>query len=225
MPVDRARWARELPLSTFVNAHYQCRDLQALGPCHKVLVVGPGQGLVPVLLHWRGYAVTTLDIDPDLNPDHVGSVHDMAMFEDGQFDAVIASHVLEHFAVPYLDPALAEIARVGRHALIYLPVHGRRVALRFIPGFKSLDFSLVADLYNYLARPDGVSARYMQGQHFWEVGMRGFRVRDLLNRLQRNFEVRAHYRNRDWLPSYNFVLRSRAAPNPGAGPIPAVDRR
>ncbi len=223
MPVDRARWAGELPLSTFINAHYQYRDLQTLGPCRRVLVVGPGQGLVPVLLRWRGYAVTTLDIDPFLDPDQVGSVHNMTMFGDGQFDVVIASHVLEHFAVPYLDPALAEIARVGRHALIYLPVHGRYTALRFMPGFKNLDFSLVMNLYNYFSRPDGVSARYMEGQHFWEVGMRGFRVRDLLIRLQRNFEVLAHYRNRDWLPSYNFVLRSQSVTGNGAGRAQAAD--
>ncbi len=223
MPVDRVRWAGELPLSTFVNAHYQYRDLQTLGSCRRVLVVGPGQGLVPALLRWRGYAVTTLDIDPVLDPDQVGSVHNMAMFADGQFDVVIASHVLEHFAVPYLDPALAEIARVGRHALIYLPVHGRHTALRFMPGFKNLDFSLVMDLYNYFSRPDGVSARYMEGHHFWEVGMRGFRVRDLLNRLQRNFKVLAHYRNRDWLPSYNFVLRSQTVTGDGADRTQAVD--
>ncbi|MHB1240540.1 MAG: class I SAM-dependent methyltransferase [Gammaproteobacteria bacterium] len=224
MPVDSEKWASELPLSAFVNAHYQYRDLQTLGPCHEVLVVGPGQGLVPALLRWRGYTVTTLDIDPALNPDHVGSVHDMAMFGDRQFDVVIASHVLEHFAVPYLDRALAEIARVGRHALIYLPVRGRHVSLRFIPDVRNLDFSLVTDLYNYLERPDGVTARYMEGQHFWEVGMRGFRVRDLLGRLKRKFEVLSHYRNRDWLPSYNFVLRSRAGSGSGAGPGPVEDR-
>lgn len=223
MPVNPEQWASELPLSAFVNAHYQYRDLRALGPCREVLVVGPGQGLVPAVLRWRNYAVTTLDIDPALNPDHVGSVHHMPMFGDRQFDVVIASHVLEHFAVPYLDRALAEIARVGRHALIYLPVHGRHVSLRFMPGTRNLDFSLVMDLYNYMERPDGVTARYMEGQHFWEVGMRGFRVRDLLGRLKRRFEVLGHYRNRDWLPSYNFVLRSRSGS--GSAPGPVEDRR
>jgi hypothetical protein len=51
----------------------------------------------------------------------------------------------------------------------------------------------------------------MDRQHFWEVGMRGFRVRDLCRRFSAHFEIIKHYRNRDWLPSYNFVLKSRKA--------------
>lgn len=209
MPVDREAWSREFHLSNFINCYYQYRDLQLLGGSRTVLIVGPGQGLEVQVLRWRGYDVTTLDIDPVFKPDHVGSVHQMDMFVDGQFDVVIASHVLEHLAVPYLDPALREIARVGRYALIYLPVHGRHLQLRAIPGFKDLDLSLIFDVRNPLARPDGVIPRYMAGQHFWEVGLRGFRVSDLLKRMAPYFRLLRVYRNKDWLPSQNFVLKSK----------------
>ena len=179
MPVDRQAWAEQLNLCNFVNAYYQYRDLASLGDCRSVLVIGPGQGLGVAVLRWRKYAVTTLDIDETFRPDHVGSVHDMTMFSDGQFDAVIASHVLEHLAVSYLDRALAQIARVGRYALVYLPVHGRHGQLRWIPGIRGWDISLILDVFNYFEKPDGAAAKYMANQHFWEVGMRGFRVRDL----------------------------------------------
>src|ERR671910_579671 len=96
MPVDRERWLQHLDLSNFVNAYYQYRDLQRLENCQSVLIVGPGQGLATEVLKWRGYRVTTLDIDHTFKPDVVGSVHDMPMFDDLGFDAVIASHVLEH---------------------------------------------------------------------------------------------------------------------------------
>ena len=221
MPVDRQAWGAQLNLSNFVNAYYQYRDLASLGEVRSVLVIGPGQGLGVEVLRWREYAVTTLDIDETFRPDHVGSVHEMTMFSEGQFDAVIASHVLEHLAVAYLDQALAEIARVGRYALIYLPVHGRHSQLRWIPGIRGWDVSLMLDVFNYFEKPDGVTPKYMGNQHFWEVGMRGFRVRDLKRRMGEAFDVISAYRNRDWLPSYNFVLKSRDA----AAPVGGVDHR
>jgi len=211
MPVDRQEWAAQLNLSNFVNSYYQYRDLQSIKGCRKVLIVGPGQGLDTEILKWRGYEVQTFDIDETFHPDHIGSVHDLSRFADEQFDAIIASHVLEHLPVAFLDSALKEISRVGRHALIYLPVHGRHMQLRLMPGLKGIDFSFILDVFNYFERPDGVVPRYMADMHYWEVGMRGWRVRDLKKMLMRYFQIHASYRNRDWLPSYNFVLKSKGA--------------
>jgi hypothetical protein len=209
MSVDREEWLRQLNLSNFVNTYYQFRDLQALATCRTVLIVGPGQGLETQVLRWRGYEVTTFDIDETFKPDHLGSVHQMGMFRDGQFDAVIASHVLEHLPEPYLEPALAEIARVGAFALVYLPVAGRHFQARLSPGFRGIDWSFIVDLFNYFHRPSGIVPRYCHRQHYWEVGMRGFRVRDLTARFAKHFELLETYRNRDWNPSQNFVLRSK----------------
>jgi SAM-dependent methyltransferase len=209
MPLDREAWFKELNLVNFINSYYQYRDLQSLPDVSRVLVVGPGQGLDTAVLRWRGYEVTTLDIDPTFQPDVVGSVHDLSMFSDGQFDAVTASHVIEHQAEPYLDASLSEIARVGRYALVYLPVAGRHAQLRVTPGFLSIDWSFIVDFFNYLHRPDGVTPRYCLEQHFWEIGLRGWRVRDVARRLGRHFEILHSYRNRDWNVSHNFVLRSR----------------
>lgn len=214
MQLDRAEWAKQLNLCNFVNAYYQYRDLQSLEGCRKILIVGPGQGLDTEILKWRGYEVQTFDIDETFHPDFMGSVHDLSRFADQQFDAIIASHVLEHLPVSYLDEALKEISRVGRYALIYLPVHGRHMQLRLIPGFKGIDISLIFDLFNYFRKPDGVVPRYMVGQHYWEIGMRGWRVRDVAKRFSQNFHVQASYRNKDWLPSYNFVLKSKVSANP-----------
>jgi len=211
MPVDGEAWGQELHLSNFVNCYNQYRDLQTCAGTRTVLVVGPGQGLVPEVLRWRGYDVTTFDIDPAFRSDVRGSVHAMTMFAAGQFDAVIASHVLEHLTVPYLNPSLKEIARVGCYALIYLPVAGRHCQVRVMPGFKGIDLSMIIDLFNRFHKPDGVTPRYAQGQHFWELGMRGLRVRDIRRRLSQFFDVLSAYRNRDWTPSHNFVLRSKIA--------------
>lgn len=201
---------KELNLSNFVNSYCQYRDVAKwVGERSSILIIGPGQGLDAEVLKWRGCRVTTFDIDETFNPDVVGSCHDMPMFGDPQFDVVIASHVLEHLPLPYLDQALDEIARVGRHAIFYVPVAGRHAILRFAPGFKGFDWSVIIDFFKFWERPDGVTAKYCAGQHYWEVGYRGFRVSELSARFSRVFEVLDVYRNKDWLPSQNFVLKSR----------------
>lgn len=208
MPVDRESWAGQLHLSNFVNTYCQYRDLQLCGDVKKLLIIGPGQGLDTQVLKWRKYEVTTFDIDKTFNPDVIGSVHDLSMFDDGSFDVVIASHVLEHLAVTYLDRCLEELAKVGRYCLIYLPVAGRHFQLRLKMDLKGIDLSCIFDLFNYFHRPDGITPRYCGGQHYWEIGMRGFRVGDMNRRLSQHFKVLSSYRNKDWLPSYNFILKS-----------------
>jgi predicted SAM-dependent methyltransferase len=209
MPVDRVAWAQEVNLSSFVNAGYAYRDLQKFSDVRKILIIGPGQGLDTQVLKWRMYEVATLDIDETFKPDVLGSVHDLSMFADGSFDAVLVSHVLEHLAVPYLDRCLQELARVGRYCLIYLPVAGRHFQVRLSMGIRGIDLSYIIDVFNYFHRPDGVTPRYCAGQHYWELGMRGFQVADLVRRFEKYFEVILRYRNRDWNPSYNFVLRTK----------------
>ena len=209
MPVDRDEWAQQLHLSNFVNAYYQFRDLQLCGKAKKILIIGPGQGFDTQVLKWRGYEVTTFDIDETFHPDVIGSAHDLSMFEDGHFDVVIASHVLEHLPVPYLDQCLAELARVASYAIIYLPVTGRHFQGQLKMDFKGIDLSICLDIFNYFHKPDGVTARYCQGQHYWELGMRGFRVSDLKQKFGKMFDVMTAYRNRDWNPSFNFVLKAK----------------
>jgi hypothetical protein len=224
MPVDREDWFKQLDLSNFVNTFYQYRDVTMCAPAGRVLIIGPGQGLSSVVLRWRSYRVTTLDIDQTFKPDYVGSIHDMNMFSTGEFDVAIASHVLEHLAEPYLDRSLHELARVARYALVYLPVSGRHAQVRVIPGFKGLDFSAVIDVFNPLIRPDGITARFCQRQHFWEVGLRGFRLKQVIARMSVDFEIIKTYRNRDWLPSRNFVLRSRLCVQSGTRPLHEPNR-
>jgi hypothetical protein len=208
MPLDREAWFKELNRSNFVNSYHQYRDAQLCGGS-RLLIIGPGQGLDAAIFRWRGYDVTTFDIDETFHPDVLGSVHDMPMFGDKQFDIAIASHVLEHLPLRYLDSALSELARVAGHAIVYLPVAGRHGQIRFQLGARTIGFDVAWDVFNFFERPDGETLRYCAGQHYWEVGRRGFRVKDLERRFGRHFNVTTAYRNHDWLPSFNFVLEAK----------------
>jgi SAM-dependent methyltransferase len=209
MPLDTKAWGEQLNLSNFINSCYQFKDVQTLPQARRILVVGPGQGLDTAVFKWRGYEVVTLDIDTTFKPDVVGSVHDLHMFNDKQFDVVIASHVIEHLPLAYLDIALKELARVAHFALIYVPSAGRPVELRLSPGFFSLKWTIVFYLYNWFRRPNPEKALFCSGQHYWEVGRLGFSRRSLARRLNKHFTILRQYRNQDWLFSYNFVLRAK----------------
>jgi predicted SAM-dependent methyltransferase len=209
MPVDREAWARQIGLCNFVNAFYQLQDLAQFPGARRVLVIGPGQGLDPVVQRWRGYDVTTFDVDSTFSPDVLGSVHNMNMFRDGEFDVAIASHVLEHLPMEYLDGALAEVARVAANALIYLPVNGLSLQLRISTNYREWDWSRIIDVRKWWRRPDAKVPRYMSGAHYWEIGVRGFSRKDVELRMAPHFELLRAYRNKDWRPSMNFVLTSR----------------
>lgn len=78
----------------------------------QLLVVGAGPKGAPVPREFQAYQVTTLDIDPALEPDIVGSMVAMPMIADGSFDAVLASHCLEHLYFHEAAMALHELRRV-----------------------------------------------------------------------------------------------------------------
>lgn len=63
----------------------------------KVLEIGPN--LKPqAQMIWPDAEIVTLDIDPELKPDIVADAAHMPEELTGQFDAILASHVLEHFS-------------------------------------------------------------------------------------------------------------------------------
>ncbi len=209
MPVDAEQYAKALSLTTFVNAYYQIRDTLRLSP-RRVLVIGMGTGIEPLILrHKFGLDVTTFDIDDRFRPDVVGSVHDMAMFAGRTFDVVIASHVLEHLAFSYLEPALREIARVGTYALVYLPFAGRHLEWRFVYSQRLREYAARLRIPP-LRTVSGERPELQEGQHYWECGMRGFSVQRIERIMSKHFTIVTAYQNDDWKYSMNFVLASRA---------------
>jgi ubiquinone/menaquinone biosynthesis C-methylase UbiE len=93
----------------------------------RVLEVGCGQGHLTIRLAERGIDVVGIDANPKA-PEVSGSdrvLHMLAeelAFADGEFDAVVAVHAIEH--IPPLDEAAAEMARVlkpGGKALFIYP--------------------------------------------------------------------------------------------------------
>lgn len=205
-----------LDLSNFVNCYCQYRDVTSLPDARRVLLIGVGKGLEPAVLRFAGYDVVTADLDAELRPDHVLSVDDLGAFADRSFDVAIASHVLEHLPWSRFERCLAELARVARHCLIYLPLAGGAWGIRWFSSAPAMDVSWALNLANPLRSIDGESAVLMDGQHYWEIGRPGFPLARVREAIARHFDIHKAYRNEQWPLSYNFVCVSKHAARTGS---------
>jgi len=85
--------------------------------------------LLPTTLKKRGYNITTLDIDPRLNPDVAASVT-VIPFADNSFDVVACYEVLEHLPYENFKKAIREIFRISNsYAILSLPDASRVYSL------------------------------------------------------------------------------------------------
>ncbi len=138
----------------------------------RVLEVGVGAGVVAAALRAMGIDVTTVDIQPELKPDIVGSVTELPV-DDGAFDVVLCSQVLEHLPFDQFVPALGELRRVARRgAVVSVPDVTRSgfIAAK-LPRMRR--FSIWWTLPRL--RPRAVpQSRFESSGHYWEIGFRGY---------------------------------------------------
>lgn len=172
--VDKRRWS---------SLWHQLDEVCKLEP-GRTLEIGPGPGLFKAAAMALGLKVETLDIDPELKPDHVGSVYEMA-FEDAEFDVVCAFQVLEHLPFEKSLAALKEMSRVaGRAVVISLPDARKRWPVSFqAPFLGSVCFSI--------PKPRLYAPRHrFDGQHYWEIGKAGFALNEVSDVLARAAQKR-----------------------------------
>lgn len=134
-----------------------------------VLEIGHGEGVVSSALTRDGIHVTTVDIAPDLHPDIIASVTDLPL-EAGAFDTVLAAEILEHIRFEDVPKALSEIRRVARrYVIISLPHPGFVFSLAF-------KLPLIPRVALLLQVPFFWKTHIFEGEHYWELGKRGFPV-------------------------------------------------
>lgn len=166
----------------------------------SLLEIGPGDRTVSEALEKRGIAVTTADIAEDLSPDVRASATELP-FEDGSFDTVLAAEILEHIRFEDVPGALREICRVSkRFAVISLPHAG----IVFSLGFKLP----LLPRFDYIRKlPFFWRSHRFQGEHYWELGKRGFstsRIKKLFR--AQGFAIREARIYADDPAHYFFVL-------------------
>ena len=114
----------------------------------EVLEIGCGTGFVNAMLNSLGYDTETMDINSNLNPDHVGDISSQDIKLNKGFDAVLCAEVLEHLPFECFDTCLKNIWELTRRfAVITLPdclyrvhvslqVNSREYSWRLMKGLK-----------------------------------------------------------------------------------------
>jgi len=189
--VHKRRWA---------SMWHQLDEVIKLSP-ERVLEVGPGPGLFKGMAGSMGVHVETLDIDPELAPDHVASVFQMP-FEDHAFDVVCAFQMLEHLPYEESLDAFQEMARVSRKAVVIsLPDAATRWPMSIhIPKIGAVKFSIPKPR---LRAP----THQFNGQHYWEINKAGYALDKVIKDLTQAGQVSLSdtYRVPDY-PYHRFFI-------------------
>lgn len=163
--LDKQRW---------INMWYQINEVVITHP-KTVLEVGIGNGIVSTVLKLLEYKVITIDIDSQLKPDYVGDVRKLP-FKKASFDTILCAEVLEH--IPFADvlKALAEMYRITKKFVILSLPHD------YLTYF-SLEFKLFPyqKPITYLQTIPRFQAHVFNGQHYWEIGKKGFSLSQVKN--------------------------------------------
>ena len=167
---DEAYYERRRLYSVAVQAEV----LRELRPA-SVVEIGPGRGVFAAMFRQlSGATVVTMDIDPTLRPDVIGSVFEMP-FRDGAFDAAACFQMLEHLPFERFAPALAEMRRVARVGVaLSLPDCSYALTVRMGVRNPRKDGLVAA----WTVQPSSVAVRRLKqvpnsAGHYWEIGRRG----------------------------------------------------
>ena len=166
----------------------------------NVLEIGPGLGAFKQAAKLFGIDVETLDLDPELKPDHVGSATSLP-FPDNAYDLVCAFQMLEHLPYENSLEAFAEMARVARrNVLISLPD-----AKTVWPW--SVHVPKVGIVNGVISRPAAKPRQHeFDGEHYWEINKRDFELEKIVADLSSVCKLVKTYRVHEYVYHRFFLF-------------------
>lgn len=198
---DHYRFDRYMLKERWISVWHQLDEVVKLKPA-SVLEIGPGPGVFKAMAVVMGLRVETLDLDPELKPDHVGSSTAIPL-ADATFDVVCAFQMLEH--LPYKDSlqSFHEMVRVSRsHVLISVPDAKPVWSCHFhVPRVNTYKF-LVPHPFR---RPTKLEA---DPEHCWEINRPGYPLSRIVDDFSQCLPMVTTFRVHE-NPYHRFLLFSR----------------
>jgi Methyltransferase domain len=187
--MDKRRWS---------SVWHQIDEVIKLGP-RSVLEIGPGSGVFKSTARLFDLKVETLDLDPELMPDHVGSATALPFKDDG-FDVVCAFQMLEHLPYDLALKAFGEMARVaGKNIVISLP--DSKAVWRY-----AFHVPRLGDLTFLFPKPFAAPRTHVfDGEHYWEVGKKDYSLERVIADFSAICPLSSTYRVHD-NPYHRFFI-------------------
>jgi len=143
-----------------------------------VLEIGKGTGILGALLKHYDIDYQSVDIDPELKPDHVASVTDLP-FEDDSFDVVGCFQVLEHIPYEFFVQAVTELLRVARNRVVISLPDAKTL---WPYGFHVPKKGIV---WLHMPRPRLHTQKHVfDGEHYWEINKDGYPLSSVVSDIE-----------------------------------------
>jgi hypothetical protein len=156
-----------MDIDRWCSVWHQLKEISNLNP-KSVLEIGPGPGVFKHTAALFDIRVETLDLDPALKPDHLGSATALT-FKDNAYEVVCAFQMLEHLPYEVSLQAFSEMVRVSeRYVVISLPDARTMWRYQFqIPKFGT--HTLLVPRPRFKA-----PVHEFDGEHYWEINKHGY---------------------------------------------------
>lgn len=191
-------FGRYMTKKRWISAWHQLHEVMRFQP-ENVLEIGPGAGVFKQVAKLFDVTVETVDIDPNLKPDHVGSATSLP-FEDNSYDVVCAFQMLEHIPYEKSLEAFKEMVRVSSEAIV-ISLPDAKPVWRYVfhmPRIGTYDLLLPSPKFN---RP----VHEFDGEHHWELNKRGYSVDKVTEGLSRYCKLSHTYRVKEY-PYHRFFV-------------------
>ena len=152
----------------FVSYYWQLKLVLDRAP-QSIVEVGVGDGVFGNFIRDNtAIDYRSVDIAEDLHPDSIGSITALPL-PDKNCDIACAFEVLEHLPFEEFDTAIAELTRVARKFVaVSVPHFGPMLSFSLkIPFIPKIRFAVK------IPYP---KAHVFNGQHYWEIGKKGYPV-------------------------------------------------